>query len=321
MSSLYWEMCYTSFEEFLQYFSRVEAKSLTLTREVLQEREQLEFLIPRLKEQVRIEMAKMDEIKQEEAIMKQFETDINLNKDFEYKIEVIKQEKVNLRPGIHTTICINCNFTCHDDCAYYKDKDKAKCWAMKTDGYCRICPCNCHWSNYHNLPYIIEYHTVEETRTSADLKTKYDTAKTQKTTAEAMIAKNEDQLAQLHAEVHLLIGQTHESIERLKEIALKPNPMTEIEYLDLLIQSEQQDHKPGWQKRVEKYREFRKDAELYKKVADQGVASIDEITAEIDHERPGVRKRLQEYIKQRQEYLKQKGKEVITYIFKGDKPA
>ena len=64
-----------------------------------------------------------------------------------------------------------------------------------------------------------------------------------------------------------LIDSVRKSLKRLTEIALKPNPLTEIEYLDLLIQCEESEAKPGYQHRVAQYRKIRQDAEILQKTA------------------------------------------------------
>ena len=294
--SMFWDMGYVSFADFFDSFSQVEAKSLALTREVLMERERLEMLIPKLQEQVRIGMAKMDEIKQEERMIRQHEAEINANKDFTFPFEVTAFRKKKLDPGIHTTTCQVCNFTCHNGCAIPNDDDKRGCIAMSGDN-CTICPKKCHWSQHSNVPYVFEYYKKMETRTSADLKKRYDSAKSGKESAEAMIAENEDKLCNLHVDVHLMIERMHKSIERLRQIALKPNPLTEIEYLDLLIESEKQEAKYGWQDRVKKLQEFRKDAELYQKVASGQFSSL---TAAIEYDRrPNLMQRVKQYWKAR----------------------
>ena len=68
-----------------------------------------------------------------------------------------------------------------------------------------------------------------------------------------MLAKKEEMLYNLQVQIFALIEQITACIKRLNEIALKPNPLTEIEYLDLLIQSEEIEAKPGWQRRVKQY--------------------------------------------------------------------
>lgn len=256
-NSMFWDMGSSSFDRFFDSFSRAESKSLALTREVLREREQLETLIPGLQNQVQIGLNQLDIIQQEERVLKQFETEINANKNFTYQLEVTRFRKNKLN---------QCNYTCHRDCKIPKDKDKEGCWAMDGNEHCRVCPEKCHWSSHANVPYVFEYYQAMETHTSNDLKKRYDTAKSSKLNAEAMIVENESKLNIMQVEVYMIIDQARRSIKRLEEIALKPNPLTEVDYLDLLIQSEEMEARPGWMKRVEQYKKFRKDAEMYKRM-------------------------------------------------------
>ena len=59
-----------------------------------------------------------------------------------------------LPPGQPTTLCLNCNFTCHELCAFGDDDDKAMYIAMSSN-YCTICNGNCHWSNHKNAQHIL----------------------------------------------------------------------------------------------------------------------------------------------------------------------
>ena len=63
------------------------------------------------------------------------------------------------------------------------------------------------------------------------------------------------------------IEQAQQSLERLNEIALKPDPLTEIEYIDLLIESEKQEKKSGFMERIEAFQVVRKQALILKDVA------------------------------------------------------
>ena len=60
--------------------------------------------------------------------------------------------------GLYNTICIDCTNTCHYDCAFSDDKEKAGCCAMSSD-YCTVCTNKCHWSRHHNLSYFFEHTT------------------------------------------------------------------------------------------------------------------------------------------------------------------
>lgn len=63
--------------------------------------------------------------------------------------------------------------------------------------------------------------------------------------------------------------QAQQSVRRLDEIALKPNPLTGVEYIDLLIESEKRSAGPGWQQRIKYYEEAKRQAEMLSKVKDE----------------------------------------------------
>lgn len=66
-----------------------------------------------------------------------------------------------------------------------------------------------------------------------------------------------------------MIKQAQHSVRRLDEIALKPNPLTEVEDIEVLIESEKRGAKPGYQQRVHYYEEAKRQAEMLSKVKDE----------------------------------------------------
>ena len=267
--AMFWKMVVRSFKNFFAEFEKSESVSLQLTQEVLKEREQLQNLIEGLNPQITMGLSKIEEMRQEENVLKQRETEIATNKSFTYTVEVTKPYEENLRgSGRHTTTCLRCNYTCHEDCAFADDRDKEGCCAIGSNGNCTVCTLHCHWSEHRNLPYIIRYRKETETRTSDDLKKKYETAVSGKTKVQGMIEQLEEYLVKVHTTVMEMIVKAQQSLRRLDEIALKPNPLTQLQYLELLIESEKNEAKPGWQKRVQYYEEAKRQAEILSKVKD-----------------------------------------------------
>ena len=117
-----------------------------------------------------------------------------------------------------------------------------------------------------------------ETRTSGDLLARYKQAKSEKANVEGMISKMESELQTLYKGVFHNIRRARTCLERLDALALKPNPLTEVEYIDLLIESEKQQKKPGWNTRVEYFSQVREQAVLLANMTDQSV--VDEMTEE-----------------------------------------
>ena len=110
---------------------------------------------------------------------------------------------------------------------------------------------------------------VTETRTQEDLKKKYDKALLGKATAEQMVRSLDESLRKEHLQVLTKIKQAQKSIRRLDEIALKPNPLTEVGYIEMLIEPEKTSANVGWKERVKYFEEAKRQAEMLSKVKDE----------------------------------------------------
>ena len=280
-SAPFWQMAYESFKNFFIHFTRTETVSLQLTRAVLKERQSLESIVAGLQKRIKDGIAKIDELNQEEQVLREHEADILKNKDFTYKVKIAKHRKVDIAgQGWYVTNCQKCNFTCHSSCIYSNNRDKHMCSAMDGNGTkasCKVCPGKCHWTQHDNTPYYFETYEEEETRTSNDLKQRFQDASTKKTGVQGMISKLEKELEDLYNEVFLNIRQVRQCLQRLDEIALKPNPLTDADYIGLLIQAEQNEKKPGFMKRIEYLSEVKEQAEL---MAQMGDDEIEKLTRE-----------------------------------------
>ena len=267
---MFWKMGFLSFQHFFAEFPKAESVSVRLTQVVLSEREQLHVLIEGLNEQIMLGLNKLEEMRQEEIVLQQREMEIETNKDFTYTVDVTKPMHTSLEgTGQHTTTYGPCHTTCHTYCMIIDDAMKSYCWAMDEVGNCRVCPRHCSWSDHRNLPYLIEYVTMTETRTFEDLKKKYHMAVQQKATREQMMKAIEESLQDVHVQVLNMIKRAQQSLRRLDEIAFKPNPLTQVEYLELLAESEKREAKPGWKQRIQYLEVAKSHAEILFKVKDE----------------------------------------------------
>ncbi|XP_059201268.1 uncharacterized protein si:ch73-170d6.2 [Centropristis striata] len=168
---MFWDMGTKSMKRFFVALNVIETKSLTMTKEVLKERKQLENSVENLQKQVKLGLAKLEEIKETTEILKQHEAEIDRNKDYEFEVTVKKPVQIDISgTGIYITNCQQCHFTCHDNCAYANDADKINCCAMGPDGKCEECPNKCIWNIHFNQKYKWEYKEVKEKRTVQELR-------------------------------------------------------------------------------------------------------------------------------------------------------
>ena len=79
---------------------------------------------------------------------------------------------------------------------------------------------------------------------------------------EGVIEEMKKELETMNMVVFRKMEQARRSVQRLQEIALKPNYLIEVEYIDLLIESEKQEAKPRWLDRVKALEGVRQQAEI-----------------------------------------------------------
>lgn len=264
---MFWNMGTKSMKRFFAALNQIVTKSLLLTKEVLRERKQLEVSVENLQIQVKLGLAKLEEIRQTREKIKEHEAEISRNENFEFDVTVKKPKQVDISGSGHfITNCQQCNVTCHFPCGIPNDADKKGCWAMDSSGYCHQCTGKCVWSVHYNQKYRWEYIDVTEKRAVKDLKENYEKATGQKMTVEGLMRELKGEYDIMQKEVNKLIDKSAKCLNRLKEIALKPNPLSTPEYIDMLIEGEKQEAKPGWKKRVDSLMDMKKQAELMAKV-------------------------------------------------------
>ncbi|KAK8732572.1 hypothetical protein OTU49_006827 [Cherax quadricarinatus] len=244
---LFWEMGYKSMTNFFLKLGKTSPASLTLTKQVLEERSRLQLVVNGLQCQVHLGLRMLLRLNQERDMLARLDDDIKANANYQEEVEVPKITKIDLNPRENVTNCLKCNMTCHYPCY---DKSTSECWAMKNN-YCRVCPEKCYWDIHKSMKFIYEHTWIKETRTVQELLDRYEKASKLKLDKEDAIKAIENDINQ-HAQS--LIGTIKEAqshVERLEEIALKPNPLSTKEYIDLMIESEKMQKRHNFEKRIE----------------------------------------------------------------------
>ncbi|XP_054846956.1 uncharacterized protein LOC129337379 [Eublepharis macularius] len=263
---MFWKMGTASMQTFFQSLLGLEPRSLILTKEVLQERKRLETAVEGLQPQIKAGLTKLDSLRKTKQILEQHKDEMAANKDFEVEVPKTIAKKFEINEGFITN-CQKCHFTCHYPCYIPNDREKHKCTAMNGKGDCEVCPGKCRWDIHFNQKYRWEYETVKEKQTYAQIKEKYERACGEVLTTEKFFEELQEEYAAVEDAVLTLIEQSSHSIQRLQEIALKPNPMATPEHIDLLIQAEQQEAKPGFQDRIKALQGVREMAVIVNKIA------------------------------------------------------
>ncbi|CAK6979901.1 uncharacterized protein LOC128369826, partial [Scomber scombrus] len=111
---MFWDMGTKSMKTFFIALNVIETKSLTMTKEVLRERQQLEISVENLQQQVKVGLAKLEEIKETSEKLKDHEAEIKRNKDFKIEVTATKPVQEDIAgSGNYITNCQQCHYTCH----------------------------------------------------------------------------------------------------------------------------------------------------------------------------------------------------------------
>ena len=295
LSPMFWQMGCHSFQRLFMHISGLKTTSLLQTKEVLDEREQLKTILSNIRPKLTVGLSKVSELEQQLDIFRQNENRIKENENFTYTVNETKQKKIDLPVGKHVTNCLNCNLTCHDNCAIADDDQKRSCNVMNSSGDCTICPKNCNWSLHKNTKYVFEYTTEPVTRTYSEMKKAYEEANKLTFTYEKCITKFSSDLAALNKEVLEMMTKMNSCKMRLNDIALAPEPFSDAEQIDMLILAEETDQNPGYQERIKMLQKLKsinfvdKDAEIFaRKVQDssQNIKTVVQKNAEKEKKKP-----------------------------------
>ncbi|KAK0137269.1 Stonustoxin subunit alpha [Merluccius polli] len=263
---MFWDMGTKSMKHFFSALNLIETKSLTLTKEVLKQRAQLENSIENLQKKVKLGLAKLEEIKQVSQILQTNEAVITATGKFEYEVRCTKPVQIDIsKTGNWSLNCQKCKTTCCYPCHVKLDLTYM-CYAMGLSGNCTQCPNNCHHSKHATQKFRWEYKEVKEKRTYQDLKDKYEEATKKKMSVQDIIGKMKVEYDDLQDDVVRLMEEAATCLNTLKEIALKPNPLSTPEYIDLLIEGEKSEATPGYQERIKKLQDIKEKAETMEKV-------------------------------------------------------
>ena len=230
--------------------------------EFLQELKQLEVLIYSLQPLLRAKLAKTDELQHENQMLGQCEADVEVNKNFTYQFPFTKQRKIDQPPGVYTTNCLKCTYTCHNGCVYGNDGDLYMCNTMisqgNQDAFCGVCPRRCSWRDHVNVPYRIELYHETETRTSNELKARYDSAMARKSQVEAAITKMKEELQERD---QAILNTIEEAKQILQDLQKSTGYNSVVEHIDHLIATESEKRQSHWNERVSTLLDIRKQVE------------------------------------------------------------
>uniref|UniRef100_A0A8C5QUQ5 Septin-type G domain-containing protein n=1 Tax=Leptobrachium leishanense TaxID=445787 RepID=A0A8C5QUQ5_9ANUR len=237
----HWKMGMENMEKFFDFLPTRDTQSLILTREVLKERHCLEVTLKGMEAKNKEALLNMAELEKVENLLRQNEALIENNGDFTYEINETKVRKVCTEKNAMN--CHECSSTCHHPCLVSLDTFAYFCEVFYWDATCKICghDKSSHFSEKHKWETYVE----PSTTTYSKLIRKYQGASLARIQE---ILREEIQQAE-KAGLHF-IAEAKKMINRLHEIALKPDLLSTADYIELLISNERSDCRAGFTERI-----------------------------------------------------------------------
>ncbi|OCT75311.1 hypothetical protein XELAEV_18030489mg [Xenopus laevis] len=242
-----WNKGFKSAEKMFDALENLDSKSLMLTKEVLMERAQLEITMEGLS--IKIQQAALKEIEMArcEQVLRQHDKEIQDNENFEYDQWVTI--KMKIAADKNAINCRECEDTCHYPCRVAIDRMVGLCRVFTMNKICRLCEHNVssHFTEKQKWEHVEE----KVKKKYVDLKHKYQKACKERLTTEMVLENLLRESNEVEAEKMILIERAAQCLHRLETIALNPNPLSTLDYINLLISTEKCDGKPGFHERIE----------------------------------------------------------------------
>lgn len=261
-----WKMGMESFNTFFSELESVNPVSLTLTKDLLNERKTLQALLEGLHKQINYEFMNMQKLKQQEKMLTTYKNEAEENENFKYQEFVIETDLTPSTKSQLATNCHKCKNTCHEWC--YESADRGRCLMMSIQTYreykCSVCKCSI---DEHETSRQIYHHYIgTETKTIKDMKQKYDKAQNAQLSIEKVIDKIIHDLENVRKVAREKLFEMHKCIQRINEISLQPNLIEERDYILTLIASEKAEQTEGYTTRLEFYQKILKEFQPHTRV-------------------------------------------------------
>ncbi len=115
---------------------------------------------------------------------------------------------------------------------------------------CNVCPGNCPGGDHRNEDAKWDFVQQEETRTMDDVRQKYQEAMGRQLSAEGILNGMQNEVEQLKSDIIKTMAEITRCSNVLREKALRGDPLSTLEYIQIIIDDERRDEKPGYEERI-----------------------------------------------------------------------
>ncbi|EFX74806.1 hypothetical protein DAPPUDRAFT_56718 [Daphnia pulex] len=261
----HWKKTMGNFKSFFEELSDMPTKSLQMTKEVLRIKKFLEMHRESIQKAIDEQLMKMEELRKTEEIIAQNRDKVNDNKDFDIKVLVMKKLKVVVQDGKKALNCTQCQVTCHYPCNPSIWEESCQAFSTHTfpsnclpgNAPCNVCPGKCLKDEHQHEDFKWDSIQQEETQTLYEVSEKYKAAEKRKSNAEEILHGLKEEIERLKSDIFKTMEEITDCSNVLKEIALQGNPLTVMDHIQIIIDDENRDEKPGCEERIKSLQDLK----------------------------------------------------------------
>ncbi|CAG0904408.1 unnamed protein product [Darwinula stevensoni] len=261
---MFWIMGIQSYSTFLSDFQHSDPVPLKLTMEVLEDRHRLREIMEKLESEIPRGLNRLEEFRETYQSLQNSKD--NLEK---FKVTTTISESVALPDGVFAINCTRCSGrTCeHPSDVLDKDLKLSRCMRTRTTTSTPRCiRCNCAFQDHALQSWRYEEKVVTALRSEAEVRRQYAKEFKKHASKEQLMKKLAAEIRSCQMEVYSMITDAHQLMNILRDKALRPEPMTAVEYIDLLIQAERGEAKKGYAERIQHLEAAKRASELTEKI-------------------------------------------------------
>lgn len=260
ITKFFWQMGYQSFDKFFNEMKKIKPVSLNMTRMVISARKNLETKVETLQAYIQLGLDNLSKLKNNLSTLNDNFNEIITNKNYKFTMEKI--EKRTVPTGVCNTWCTSCQYYCHYPCYLGPNDDKNGCSAI-SGGKCTVCRDRCP-TNTHINRVIYKEENIKKTEENIDqnVLNRFNSAKDRAKKVNEIINNLKRDITKTSNDVSEQIEECKDCLDALSKFALKKNTIDIYGYMDQMISIEEDEKKPGYEKRIKQIKEIKSHYEI-----------------------------------------------------------
>lgn len=279
MQGLYWDIGNDNFEKMVELCGGKEAVPLKMTCDVVKQKRLIDANTYHVETLMTVVRFKRNELAAKQKALMDIQKEIEQGKKLrkvEIPCTIVKRNQCP--PGKYVTNCSKCKQTCHHYCSLNPSESKRYCGAM-SGGNCTHCKNKCHYSDHVNASVFFTHAASTKWVDCQEMIDQYAKGLKGKAAFEATIQGLENDINEAVDMQTVCVNRLTQNHNRLKEIAMRPDPLSDTAYLDSLIKLEEMNKsEEGWEDRRKNLQEIKANILRQQKVIDDARQNIDQHT-------------------------------------------